>query len=285
MPELSQAERDTRHEGMGSTDVVEVCGLSPWDGAGPWRVYNAKIGITQPSEPTPEQKWGHWQESLILDWYRATVSQDIIPAGHIPSDDHPWLWATLDAVRLGQSRNIEVKNVGAPSMYRHWDTSDGGGIPQYVRAQVQIGMHVRHVKECDVVAAIGGRPPHVWTIGYDAELAGMLIDRASAFWTLVRNRTPPPPDDSDAVREYLRAKYPKDEREMIVCPPELEEVAAVRIAAAIQEVKSVKAKREADALLMTRLGDARGFEGDGWSFTWKCDKNGKRATRFTVRGE
>ena len=31
MPELSVAELATRHEGMGSTDVVEVCGLAPWE--------------------------------------------------------------------------------------------------------------------------------------------------------------------------------------------------------------------------------------------------------------
>ncbi len=283
MPELSKAELDSRHEGMGSTDVVEVCGLAPWDGAGPWRVYNLKTGVSVPEPATPEMRWGHWQEALILDWYKNVVTDKVLPAGQVRSNEHDWLWATLDGIVLGSGKNIECKNVGSPALYRHWDTYADDGVPGYVRAQVQIGMHVRGVLECDVVAAIGGRPPHVWTIGYDRELAEMLVSRAERFWWSVRNRHTPEVDDSQDIREYLESKWPVDKRPMLQPSEAIDAIAQQRIKASLDEERAVSIKRECDTRLMIGLEDARGWDGDGWSFTWKIGRGGNRATRFTVK--
>src|ERR1019366_1139059 len=133
MPRLSEAQLADRANGMGSTDVVDVCDLAPWQGAGPWRVWNDKLGIVKPEPPTPEQEWGHTQELVIGAWYIANVD-------HAPLQSHlstfhpsnPFLWATLDMI--GPDRIVEVKNVGG-FMCRAGGRTDPDGGPHYVRAQ------------------------------------------------------------------------------------------------------------------------------------------------------
>src|ERR1019366_6931480 len=90
------------------------------------------------------------------------------------------------------------------------------------RAQVQIGMACANRPECHVVASLAGRPPELWTVRYDVTLAEMLIRRGLAFCSSAPAPRADPGcsgepaiDASDACREYLRHKYPKDERLML----------------------------------------------------------------------
>ena len=203
MPELTASQIVARRDGMGSTDIVEVCGLAPWEGAGPWRVYNAKLSITPPTEQTPEQAWGHVQERVIAAWYVDNVGPFEIPNVAHHAADIPWMFASLDGIT--PERTVEIKNVSG-FMAKHWDVMDPDGVPHYVRAQVQIGMRCAGRQECHVVASLAGRPPEVWTVRYDFELARMLREKGAEFWRMVQQRIEPPLDASDACREYLRHK-------------------------------------------------------------------------------
>jgi putative phage-type endonuclease len=281
VPELTAAQLASRADGMGASDVVEAANLAPWEGAGSWRLYNAKLGITPPSPPTEEMKWGHSLERVIATWYVDNVGPFAIPGDSHFHSDEPWLWATLDGIT--PDRTIEIKNVGG-FMCRDWSVGDPDGVPDYVRAQVQIGMLCAVREECHVVASLAGRPPELWTVRYDAELAGILLDKARKFWRCVQERIDPPLDGSDACREYLRHKYPRDERPMLTPPPGIYQIAGERNAAAQLAKSNAAIVKELDARLMAGLEDAAGWDGEGWKFTWKRQKDGKRATRFTWKG-
>ena len=292
MPRLTPQELADRHLGMGATDVVEACGLAPWAGAGPMRLFCQKLGLKSENEeedadPGREDamEWGHVMEPVILDWYARTQGVQMLPGGHVPHPVEPWLWASLDASVIGASRIVEVKNVSSPALYRHWDVSSADGVPAYVRAQVTIGMACHGAREAHVVACVGGRPPHTWTVFYDAELADLLIQGAAAFWQWVQDGTPPPLDATPATRTYLLDKYPANrERRMVEAPAYLEDTAMRRIEAAQGEKERGALKRLHDAQLLEAIGDADGIEGNGWRMTWKLDRNGKRRPRFTGKG-
>jgi predicted phage-related endonuclease len=256
------------------------------------RLYCEKLGITAPddAEYEPEDRehleWGHTQEPVIADWYERARGVQLQLGGPVYSREHPHFWATLDRTVIGGSRLVEIKNVGSPMLYRHWDTSSPDGVPSYVRGQVTMAMAFHGARECDVVASIGGRPPKVWTVFYDPELAEMMISRAVSFWSLVTTRTPPPLDSTPATRAYLLDKYPENrERVMRVADEAAEYVGKLRAEDAKQAAIHSTAVRRADARLMQLVGDADGIAGDGWSFTWKLNKNGERRSRFTSRGE
>jgi predicted phage-related endonuclease len=279
---------------MGSTDIVEVNGLAPWAGAGPMRTFNEKLGIVSSDDEAEDPRadreqwleWGHTMETIIADWYERNNGCKLLLGGPVHSLEHPHFWATLDRVVIGANRLVEIKNVGSPMLYSHWDASSSDGVPRYVRAQVTVAMAFHGARECDVVASVGGRPPHVWTVAFDSELADLLIAGAIRFWQLVQDGTPPPLDATPATKAYLRSKYPANtDRVIIEAPPEAEPIAATRIIAASDERVSSAMKRNCDAQLMAMIRDADGMRGEGWQMTWKLNDKGVRATRFTGKGD
>lgn len=290
MPRLTEQELATRHLGLGSTDIVEACGLAPWKGAGPMRLYCEKVGIKPPDDAEDDDRrhdwlaWGHVQEEVIATWYAGATGRQVDVADRVETRGTPLMWATLD--RVADDRLVECKNVGSPALYRHWDASSEDGIPNYVRAQVTVAMAISSIHLTDVAAAIGGRPPHVWTVFYDPELAKMLLDGARRFWSLVESRTPPPLDATPATRAYLLDKYPANRERVVRAATEDEHAIGQCRVEADRGLRDAKARSDtATARLLAAVGDADGIEGDGWKMTWKLDKNGVRRPRFTTREE
>jgi predicted phage-related endonuclease len=288
MPRLSDAELAERHLGLGATDVVEACGLAPWADAGPMHLYALKTGQAAESEDDPHRletlEWGVTQEEVLADWYERTMGVSLLLGGHVPHREIPWLWATLD--RKAPDRIIECKHVG-PAMAHHWSESEEDGIPQYVRAQCLVGQACLGTRLTDVVASVGGRPPHVWTVAWDEEAARLLIEEAGRFWELVRSRTPPPHDATPWTAEMLRRKYPGGgDRAMIPATFEMETIAADRMAAMVEERDAIVKKKLADYAMLEKIGayECDGVRGEGWSMSWRADKHGVRRQRFTARG-
>jgi predicted phage-related endonuclease len=274
-----------RSTGLGSTDVVEVCGMAPWADAGPWRVYVAKTGqVTEPEVETPEMAWGHEVEPFLADWYGRRVGREVMHyrrgAKRLQRLRHDFpLWASPDATDMVTW--LEIKNVGS-FMAHLWDRSDDDGIPHHVRGQVTIGMYCAEVTEWTVVAAIGGLPPRVYNVQYDPELAEILVETARKFWVdHVVARVPPIIDASDACRKYLQRKWPKDVREMRESTIEEDEIGFARLAATASGKLAAQTIQDCDSKLLDACGDAKGIKGDGWKLTWKLDKNGVRRSRFT----
>jgi putative phage-type endonuclease len=287
MPRLSPAELAHRKTGMGSTDCVEACGLSPWEGAGPMRLYMAKTSEDPDDEPDTrdELDWGHVMEPIILQWYERETNQRCLPGGHVPHREHEWLWATLDAIVLGGDRIVEIKNVGA-NMGAHWDTYAEDGVPRYVRAQVMIGMACTGKRLADVVASVGGRPPHIWTVAWDEEIANLLIGESMQFWARCVQRMPPPLDHTPASKGYLRRKYPCNaDRVIVEASSPAEMIGQARMLAAREAKRLAKDIDRLDAELLEMVGDHDGLQGESWKMTWRTNKNGKRVQRFTAQGD
>lgn len=292
MPKLSPPELSARSSGMGSTCIVEANGLAPWSGAGPMRLYCEKLGITLPDDAEEDEddsdhlEWGHVMEPVIADWYERTRGVKLQLGGPVYSREVPNFWATLDRTVIGASKLVEVKNVGSPSLYRKWDASSPDGVPSYVRAQVTIAMDFHGARECDVVACIGGRPPHVWTVFYDDDLASLLLSGGIRFWGLVTARTPPPMDHTPASKVYLRDKYPREEDPIIVdADQDLDTLGSARAELARTAKRAAEEVARHDAEILRRIGLHTGARGNGWRMTWKIDKNGVRRQRFTEREE
>ena len=293
MPRLSEQELAHRRTGMGSTCVVEACGIAPWSGAGPMRLYCEKLGIASPDDAVedPEREdwleWGHIIEPVVADWYERTHGVKLQLGGPVFSYERPNFWATLDRTIIGGNKGVEIKNVGSPQLYRHWDASNADGVPTYVRAQVTLAMRYHGAREWDVAAAIGGRPPYVWTVFYDEELSDMLYEGGLRFWQLVESRTAPPLDATDATRAYLRHKYPANTDRTIreVNDEEVVAIAQARSDGAFNRKTGEAVVKACDAKLMAICGDSDGIRGEWGSFTWKLNKAGVRASRFTAGRE
>jgi putative phage-type endonuclease len=276
-----------RMNGLGSTDIVELAGLSPYQGASPVRVYGKKIGLLpeEDGRSSEEKEWGKWMERHILDWYEEQTGSVFVQSLRVQSQKHPWLWATPDA-RGGNEDDewVEAKNVGS-FMAHHWRRDDDDGIPDYVRAQVQLGMYCAEAKRWTVIACIGGLPPRVYRVDYDAELAERLVEIGRVAWEGILARREPPMDGSSSARDYLRAKYPRVEVEKVESSFAHEDLARLRMEAAATEKSAKSEKERLDNLILSEMGGTGVMIGDGWKMSWKVGANGKRMQRFTAARE
>jgi predicted phage-related endonuclease len=300
MSRLTQEQLAARRGGMGSTDVVEVCGLAPWHGAGPMRVYCEKRSIfaNEPAEPGDARamamEWGHVQEPVIARWYEAQTGQTLFPCGTTWSRraGEEWLFCTHDYAIHGQGirKGVEIKHRnGFMALREGWNTDDPNGVPDSVRAQVTIQMRVCEYDEVDVCASINGEPPRVWTVKYDYRFADMLVLESGQFWTEhVVAGVPPEVDGTPASRAYLLATYPREEDPLILDATEdMTAIAVERMRWANDEKIASSRKRTEDNRLLSGVASHSGIRGVirsvNWKMSWKTGADGVRRSRFTSR--
>jgi putative phage-type endonuclease len=211
--------------GLGASEIAAALGLSPY--RSPLRLWQEKVGEVEAFQGNDFTRWGHAVEPALLDWYRRRMLSDggtlTQPTASVYHPSYPWARATPDGVVEADSMRwlVQAKNA---SYYagRRWDN----GPPDEVVLQCQWEMWVTGDVRDDVIAAIGGRPPEIWTVYRDDVITADLFTAAERFWKLVETRTPPPVDHHE---DWL-ARFRKRIREVngVVAPrtPEIDEVAA-----------------------------------------------------------
>lgn len=297
MPRLSNDDLARRRLGIGSSDVAQILGISPYENAGPMAVYVDKLGLDADSSDddgddtadtfSDELELGHELEWPLIQYYARKNRLDVRPGGTVQHVAHEWMFANVDGVATDAAGDlmVEAKCVGF-SHFRDWDTKADDGIPNYVRVQVAWQMACRNVDRAHVVAMIGGPAGfHVFEVLRDLELEAMLIERCGEFWRdVVVARKPPELDNTQPTRALLDAKYPapKAEPVEVAAPEDMDVIAEKRIASAHAEELGKAEKRTCDALLMEALGKdgATRMRGAGWKFSWSTTKAGKRRTLF-----
>lgn len=292
MPRLTREQILARRDGIGSSDVPELLGFSPYEGAGPIRLFAEKSGLLPLEEDEEEADalaLGHLLEEPLVRFYEKKT-------GHVAElgfetvihPEHAWRRASLDARVRGRSCALEVKCVGI-GMHRGWDPLSDDGIPNYVRAQCAWQMHVADLEEVHVVAMIGGPSGfRVFYVQRDRELEELMVAEAAAFWTRVLERRAPALDGSEAARAYLERKFPSPPEPVEVeAPEDMIAIGTVRARFAIAEKRAGEEKSRADALIMARMGElgATVMHCPAWRASWGLAKKegGKRRFVFTAR--
>lgn len=290
---LTDAQKARRRNGVGSSDIGSVAGLSPY--AGPMDVWLVKRGLAEVPE-TDAMRLGHALEPVIADLYERehvergddlhglllrpedvwTHSVD----GTLAHPAEPWALATPDRVvslydrRLHPAgrRLVEIKSVAWRSAHHWGDAHDD--VPPWYRAQVEWQMLVTGVPACDLVALIGGAELRVYRLERDAALGAMLLDLGRAFWRLVERGEAPAVDASETWRRHLEARFPRAAGGVVAATRDHDEIAA-RLADARARKAAAEADEERAANeLRAAIGDADGIVGEGWRATWKAPAKG-----------
>ena len=298
MPRLSPEQKAARKLGIGSSDVAELLGISPYEGASPVRLFAEKTGIItdDDDEETIEQEVGHALEGALRSLYEIKSGERVLSSGEyvesVKHPDHPWRVANLDGRIEGKRAALEIKAVGI-GMAADWDLDSDDGIPNYVHVQVAWQMHVADLDEVHVVALVGGPSGfRVFYVKRDLELEALIVAAASAFWENVAARHVPPLDASAACKAYLEKIHPTPPADIELALDE--EKDAELVAAGVRRVKAAlleKRANEAKEIANNELRDGMGTRGvtvawcSLWRATWRPDKNGRRNLLVTGRGE
>ena len=291
---LTAEQKARRKLGIGSSEIAAVCGLNPFKS--PHAVWLAKRGLVDDDEETDSMWLGHALEGPLAERYAAESGVLVMRDGKtVHHRENNFALATPDyrASADGKIRPwdtlpiVECKVVGW-RMEHHWDDSRADGLPPYVEAQCQW--------QCGVTGASRFVVPVLFTSdarfrvfegSADPDVFALLLDKASAFWSLVQRGELPDPDATEACTIALAARYAwKPTERLDAGPAELEQLVRIRMAHVERAKASTVEAALAENMIRALIGDERaGFTGDGWKVTWKGDKNGRRSLRFWTAKE
>ena len=269
---LTKEQLAARVHTLGASEVAAVCGLNPWKSAHDVWLEKMELADERQNHAT---RVGNLIEPIILQLYCEDTGAKVAHFGTLLHPRVPWASATPDFAVHGVRRVGEIKCVGWRSAH-HWTTEDDG-VPDYYRPQLEWQCEVCDADEADMAALIGGTDFRIYRIKRDREMGGLLLDIAAKFWRdHVVARVPPVVDGSEGAKRMLAKLYPRNTAPMKEADGELE--ALVR---ELKALDAVEAKRlELENKLKDAIRDAEGVTGDGWSVTYRADKNGKRALRW-----
>jgi predicted phage-related endonuclease len=213
-----------RLTGVGASEVGAICGIDPRRSA--FDVYASKVGLLKRGDPTGRMKMGKRLERVIAEMYGEDTGRPVQWFDEtMVNRSRPWQLCSPDAfiVKPGGvvTKNeewpkdqaefgLDCKN-SAADQWDHWGESGTDLVPDTIAVQCQWSCSVTDLPEWHVAALIGGFDLRVYRIVRDPAIEEMLIEQVDLFWrNSVLARVPPPIESTDAAREYLRQRYPRN---------------------------------------------------------------------------
>jgi predicted phage-related endonuclease len=283
------------HRGIGSQRIAMLTGHSPF--GGPWEVYRGIVDGWRPEE-TFKMELGTLLEPLIIELARRRLDlTEISKPGTVQHPQIPFVVDSPDAVAFdadGAPVVVEAKSCDPFAADGFGEEGTDEIPPAYL---VQCMWHLgvcraalgHEFEECRVPVLFGTREFKIFRVRWDAEMFDGQVTVASDFWKRhIETKTPPEIDGSRACSGYLSDHF---------SPPKANRVPADDSATyEAMELKQAKAEaerwaekaRKHENRIKARIAEAGadGLYADGWSVTFKEDKNGKRAfkMKFTNDG-
>ena len=213
---LSPEQLELRSSGIGGSEIAEVCGLLPYEGSGPHRVWQRKLGLGEPLDQTHHLLRGTHLGPAVARWAEEKYDCFISHVGRYEkSFRHPdceICIATPDGLihntRTSKARRaLEVK---APSRWSamEWGDDETDSVPEWHIPQGTWEAGAAQLEGTDFVALIDDDISR-YPLDYNPQLFDALRDVGERFWRdYVVARKAPPVDGSAAARATLLKLYP-----------------------------------------------------------------------------
>src|SRR6202171_5992541 len=260
---LTPEQLRVRREGVTSTDITKIVGVSPFGNA--CDVYADKLSDEPPRPSTIAQRMGDLLEPLVCELVAEEFSlRDMQPGRTVRNSVLPWLIATPDRFVVDTKGDalIEAKVKSVSFARRHeWD--DDEAPPPHVHVQCAWHMIAKDVERC-YVGALLGPLPRFYIVEHDPELASALIDAGQDFYTRhMRPRVPPPDAGSKGAGRVVAAVWPRDRAGVVKAGPEAEAWARLYFEAAQREKAAAENKEQAKQELCRLIEDHEEMGGGG----------------------
>lgn len=258
-----------RRQFIGGSDIAALCGLNPWKT--PLQVWLEKKGRS--IEWTSEKaELGHKLEPIIREMYEKKEGKTILLPKELYSSGVAG--ASLDGIilRPGDAFNLkdlydgvfEAKHPGWRQAYR-WDNNQ---TPEEYRCQVVWYMGILGLEWADIAALIGGDDWQTRRIDFDAELFGLMFQRAEQWWRdyIVGNKEP----DAEAQdNEVLTQLHRPDPALTVDLAPE-DSYTVLTYCTLDDQIKKLEEEKEKCAAILKQkmIGYSQGFV-DGYRIDWK----------------
>ena len=259
--ETKDAWLEARRAGITATDVAKVLGFSPF--GGPLTVYLDKKGLSDPRPTSQRMRMGKRLEAPILEEYQeVTGHPSTLISGEalVQGECCPLVLSSLDAHWQDWGSLVEIKNLHSAMASKYGEEgTDRVDMPYLLQAHWE--MLATGLERVDLAVLFGGQELKVFTITKDAELQGIMLERASRFWAdHILADVPPAPDASDEAREYLAKRYAKPTGKLAEPTEEILALAEALRSAQVDLAAAEGREKEARIKLMGLLGEFDGVQ-------------------------
>lgn len=204
---LTDEQLALRRTGVTGTDLPVILGLSPW--RTPFDVWLDKQGKGATVDVSEDMERGIFFEPGARQWYaHRTKAVRVEEPGTVVSARNPLVIATPDGVPVfadGERRCLEIK-MPSPNAQREWGEPGTDAVPEHYLVQGLWELAATDFQRVDFFAVLDGKPC-IFTVHRDAELEGVLIQRAEKWWRdhVVTGKPPHVTErDSEAVGRLYR---------------------------------------------------------------------------------
>lgn len=253
---------DAEKRMIGGSDIAALLGDSRW--GTPLQLYARIVGAAQEERQEAHMRRGNVLERAVLELYAAETGSVLLDGPKLTHPRLPYVRSSLDALAVpyGEgARVVDAKTVGSGER-RHFGEPGTDQVRRDILYQmvmyVGIGLArgVVDVPKADVpVLGLSGADLTIYTVGFDAELYGMIEEAIERFWRdHVEPRRPPPVTEPLGDMDAIGALYPRHEGEA----KRWEELAgleqdAVQRWLVAREIRRLKAAEEAEAEAEVRM--------------------------------
>lgn len=203
-----------RKSGIGGSDAGAICGLNPY--ASPMSVYYDKTSEGADGYDNEAMRQGRDLEDYVARRFMEETGLKVRRSNSMYwSDEHPFMFANVDRLVVGEKAGLECKTASAYSADKWKD----GEIPAHYEIQCHHYMAVTGADAWYIAVLILGKEFKYRKIMRDEGIIRNLVMIECDFWNNhVLSRTIPDPDGSEVCDEVIRKYYPYADQTPVILP-------------------------------------------------------------------
>jgi putative phage-type endonuclease len=271
-----------RRTGIGGSDVSALVGMSRWEA--PIELWEDKTGRVPLVDGylSEEAEMGVLLEPVVRDRFARVHSLEVRLAGMFRSTAHPWMLANPDGlvVTADGLEGYEGKTCG-PWQAHEWGSFDDPLVPDHAELQAHWGMAVTGLPGWWVACLIAGQHNVYRYVARDDAIVNDLVEISKDWWdTHVLGDVEPPPDGSDAYKEWVSKRYRAStaDKSVEVDAEEFDDLVRQRQKLMQAEKDAVSDHEALKNRVRRTCGDAESVRsGPNVLATWKTTKKFKQA--------
>lgn len=241
-----------RRNGIGGSDASTIAGVNAYSSR--YELWLDKTGQLPDRPPTSKMRMGTKMEPVIAECFEEDMGIQIRRAGLMASKARPWQRVNVDRL-TADGGILECKKTN----WKLRDEWEDDQVADHAEIQVQHGLAVTGRAFAWVAVMIDGDAPEFRRVERDEELIATLTAMEEQFWTEHVLANVPPPIDSPAALDAVKARYPLSESKVIAGD------GAAREAVMDWQLKKARAKaaeaevKVAEAVVRDVIGDGEGL--------------------------
>jgi putative phage-type endonuclease len=261
-PQRSPEWLELRRQGLGSSDMGAVMGVSPYKTA--YQLWAEKTGAVPPQKVGAAANRGVLLEDAVGAYYEQETGRKLRKSnGVVRLKDQPRFMASLDRTIVGSNGVVEIKTSTSP----RWSIYP---VPPEVVVQTTWQLGIVGAPWCDVAVLLGGLVFKIERVYFDSLLWDALVATATEFLTAVDSNTAPKLRALDAQAYGLVTPQSKDE---LVKANESHERLVKDLRAVNTELHLAEERKgEIEIQLKEAIAERAGLTGNGWTVYWKQAK-------------